>query len=76
MPTFTKPVKSLWWNGANGDATLNADDNRTLTFQSQYRGDRDEEWVVERVDGEEVARHNVRYIASIYFLDREEADDG
>lgn len=36
-----------------------------LTLSALYHGDRDEFWVVQTKDGEEVARHNARYIESI-----------
>lgn len=67
MGADSRGVQSIWFNGANGDHTVeaDADEERTLTYVSEYHGDHECEWVIEKVDGEEVARHNIRFIASI-----------
>ncbi len=60
-----KAIKSIWWNGADGDITLHAEAGITLVLCFTYHGDRDEIWVIEYKDGIEKARHNTRHIASI-----------
>ncbi len=61
-------IKRIWFNGANGDNSVTADDIHTLTLSATYHGDRDEFWVIQEEEGAEVCRHNCRYIASIDWL--------
>jgi len=44
-----------------------ASGERDMFFSFSHHGDRDEMWVVVRDNGIETARHNMRYIASIYW---------
>lgn len=50
---------------------VKSDEATQLVYSREHRGDRDEEWVLAfRVsDGKEVARYNVRYIATIHWAD-------
>ncbi len=40
---------------------------RELLYEKKYHGDRDEEWILQIEDGVEVARHNVRYLESVWW---------
>lgn len=44
---------------------VTASDEQPLVFLREYMGDRTDEWILVMKDGKEIARHNVRYIASI-----------
>lgn len=63
-----KHVEKIWWNGANGDTFLSSKGQTTLRFESICQGDIRENWVVEYKDMVEVARHNCKYISSIYWI--------
>jgi hypothetical protein len=60
-----KQVKRIWWRGANGDASMFTEGQRTLRLSATHHGDRDEFWIVQYEDMIEVARHNCRNIATI-----------
>ena len=55
-----------------GDICSNSD-KQELQYISEYHGDHDECWVVvkDRASGQEIARHNTRYIASICLKPKE-----
>lgn len=44
---------------------IKAKDQTTLMLSATYHGDRDEFWVIQYLDMQEVARHNCKYIATI-----------
>ena len=60
-----KQIASVCWINEHGDSVIKAKDQKTLALSATYHGDRDEFWVVEYDDMQEVARHNCRNIASI-----------
>ena len=62
-----REVKRLWWNGNEGDTTLDAKDGRRMFFKSFHYGDHDENWVClyDASGKKELERHNTRFIASI-----------
>ena len=64
-------IKSIWWNTADGDEWLVASESVSLVMSVAFCGDRDEHWILQMVNGIEVARHNARYIASIVWMPNE-----
>lgn len=54
---------------ANEQDSVRATAEVILVFTNESHGDRDEEWVVQQnaETGEEISRHNVRFISSIYW---------
>ena len=44
---------------------IHATETVSLEYESECHGDRDEIWIVEKHEGKEVARHNVKFIESI-----------
>jgi len=65
-----RQIKSIYFQGNKGVKCLVSEGQRTLQFDASYQGDRTEFWVIEYVDATEVARHNTRYITSIYWGDK------
>jgi len=65
MKENIKPVKSIWFNGENGDEVVSSRGELKLTYFSIYMGDRRDEWVSLEKNGVEIIRYNVRYIATI-----------
>lgn len=62
MPTNKKRVAQF----QHPDSTpVTSTDEQQLVFFSEYMGDRTDEWILVMKDGKEIARHNVRFIASI-----------
>lgn len=60
-----KKIKRIWFNGTNGDESITTTENTTLELEASYHGDRDEFWVKQLSNGNEIARFNCKYIASI-----------
>ncbi|NLP12726.1 hypothetical protein GX408_20180 [bacterium] len=56
----------------NGDKVATNKD-RFLVYEDVYMGDHSESWIVEknRETGDEISRHNTRFIASIYWKPKE-----
>ena len=70
-----KAIKKIYFDGSgigNEVVWLEAGDfpgvNRSLSLSATHHGDHDEFWVVEKLEGKEVARHSVRNIANIIWL--------
>ncbi len=68
-----RKAKSIWWNGENGDSTLDMENKDylrgELIYHSEYYGDHAENWIVYFENGKEISRHNTKYIASIEWED-------
>jgi hypothetical protein len=60
-----KQISKIWWINDYGDSCIEAKGQKTLMLSATYHGDRDEFWVIEYDDMQEVARHNCRDIATI-----------
>lgn len=70
-----KKIKSVWWpdtETAHG-VNLTADGNLTLHLEWRFHGTWDESWIIECLDGVEVARYNPRFIESIIWEEGEES---
>ena len=68
-------VDSIWFNSANGDELVKVqydrDDNRKrMYYLSEYQGDRSDCWIIVEEDKKEIARHNVRFVATINWSKR------
>jgi len=63
-----KEIAAVFWPDTETEKgrTLKAGDGcDNLYLNATYHGDRDEFWIVQMKDGEEVARHNPRFVESI-----------
>lgn len=62
-----KQIAAIWFPGDGNSCNerIEADGGITLELSATYHGDRDEFWVVEKLNGEEIARHNPKVISTI-----------
>lgn len=60
-------IRRIWFGDGNsmGAGETSGGHNRTMELGVDFCGDRHEFYVLHFEDGIEVARHNIRYIASI-----------
>jgi hypothetical protein len=67
-----KEIKQIWWPDTESEQGRNvlSDGERTLHLSASYHGDHDEFWIVECYQGNEVSRHNPRYVESIIWHDQ------
>lgn len=64
-----KKIKEIWWPDTELEQGRHvpASDQLSLEISATYCGDHNEIWIVEKnlITGEEVARHNPRYVETI-----------
>lgn len=64
-----RAIKSIWWNGVNGDERRVPETGQKLIFHTEFHGDHDEDWILlYDTNGKEIERHNARFVASIIWL--------
>ena len=65
-----KLIASVHWAKDDGDERIVASDEIGLHMSATYHGDRDEFWIVQSdAKGNEVARHNTRYVESFVWVE-------
>jgi len=65
-----RPIAAVWWPG-NEFRYIKADPEQghEIVLAATHHGDRDEFWIVEKVNGKETQRHNPRYVETIIWKD-------
>lgn len=62
----SKEVKEVWWDSEQG-VCIKSSDKVTLSLVTFFYGDHDEDWIIQKENGVETARHNSRHVESIIF---------
>ena len=63
-----KKAKCITFENVDGHTFDLAGDERTLEYESEFMGDHSENWIVAKVNGEEVTRYNTKFIQTIDWL--------
>ena len=75
MSNDNRKIKSIFWpdSGSETGRCMFSNQNGAgqLAMREEFRGDHDEDWIVETIDGKEISRHNARYVETIIW---EESD--
>lgn len=66
-------VKEIGWgsNTESGYIRLTKTNERTMETLNEYHGEYDLDWVIEKINGKEIARHNTKYIETIVWEEGE-----
>lgn len=67
-------IRAVHWPDTESEQgrSLRSPECGDLVFVSEYRGDHSLDWIVQCVNGKEVARHNARYVETIVWLEDDE----
>ncbi|MDY6895258.1 MAG: hypothetical protein SVO01_07595 [Thermotogota bacterium] len=62
-----KEIREVWWPDSRNEHGRHIKSNGyiSISLNVTFCGDRTEAWIVEICNGEEIARHNPRYVESI-----------
>ncbi len=67
-----KKIKAIYWPDTEteqGRCLVTGPECGELTLANFYHGDHDENWIIQTLNGVEVARHNPRYVETIQWAD-------
>ena len=70
-PNEGRNIHKIWWpDSGDGEVRgVTAHNGLQLVFHSENLGDHSENWVLEMSGGQEIRRHNTRYIESIIWIE-------